>query len=147
MNVQTKMKAAAPVRPDLDPDLNNLAMSKEAQPLFDAVKKHIEENVAPITDEFFRLGEGRTDDWSWAPGQLELLEARQGQGQGLRPVELLPARRPRSAGASPTSTTPISPPSSASSRWRRSRSTAPRPTPATWKCWRRSARPSRRRSG
>jgi len=31
MNVQTKMKAAAPVRPDLDPELNNLAMSKEAR--------------------------------------------------------------------------------------------------------------------
>jgi hypothetical protein len=74
MNVTTKMKAAAPVRPDLDPELNNLAMSKEAQPLFDAVKKHIEENVAPMSDEFFRLGEGRKDAWSWAPGQLELLE-------------------------------------------------------------------------
>ena len=74
MNVTTKMKAAVPVRPDLDPELNNLAMSKEAQPLFDAVKKHIEENVAPMSDEFFRLGEGRKDAWSWAPGQLELLE-------------------------------------------------------------------------
>src|ERR1700738_2415999 len=49
-------------------------MSKEAQPLFDAVKAHIEENVAPITEEFFRLGEGRKERWSWAPGQLELLE-------------------------------------------------------------------------
>src|SRR5271169_2690728 len=74
MNVQTKMKAAAPVRPDLDPELNNLAMSKEAQPLFDAVKKHIEENVAPIADEFYRLGEGRAERWSWGPGQLELLQ-------------------------------------------------------------------------
>ena len=62
------------VRPDLDAELNNLAMSKEAQPLFDAVKAHIDENVAPITEEFFRLGEGRKDRWSWAPGQLELLE-------------------------------------------------------------------------
>ena len=74
MNVTTKMKPAAAVRPDLDAELNNLAMSKEAQPLFDAVKKHIEENVAPITEEFFRLGEGRKERWSWAPGQLELLE-------------------------------------------------------------------------
>src|SRR6266849_5264787 len=72
MNVMTKRDAS--VRPDLDPELNNLAMSKEAQPLFDAVKKHIEDNVAPISDEFFRLGEGRKDPWSWAPGQLELLE-------------------------------------------------------------------------
>src|SRR4029453_17104823 len=74
MNVTTRMKPAAAVRPDLDPELNNLAMSKEAQPLFDAVMKHIEENVAPISDEFFRLGEGRKENWSWAPGQLELLE-------------------------------------------------------------------------
>ncbi len=58
----------------LDPRLNHLAMSDEAQPLFNAVKKHIAENVAPIEEEFHRLGEGRKDRWSWAPGQLELLE-------------------------------------------------------------------------
>ena len=50
-------------------------MSEGAQPLLDAVKKHIDENVEPITEEFYRLGEGRADRWSWAPGQLELLEA------------------------------------------------------------------------
>ena len=43
-------------------------------PLLDAVKKHIAENVEPIVEEFYRLGEGREDRWSWAPGQLELLE-------------------------------------------------------------------------
>ena len=59
---------------DIDADLNNLTMSAEAEPLLDAVKKHIAENVAPITEEFYRLGEGREDRWSWAPGQLELLE-------------------------------------------------------------------------
>ncbi len=60
----------------LDPqsDLNNLAMSEKAAPLYEAVKKHIADNVAPIGDEFHRLGENRTDRWSWAPGQLELLE-------------------------------------------------------------------------
>ena len=61
----------AAARPDLEAELNNLAMSKEAQPLFDAVMRHIEENVAPITEEFYRLGEGRKERWSWAPGQLE----------------------------------------------------------------------------
>ena len=76
MNVHAAATKPAPKkpRPDLNAELNNLAMSKESQPLFDAVKKHIEENVAPITEEFFRLGEGRKDRWSWAPGQLELLE-------------------------------------------------------------------------
>ena len=67
-------KPAAAPRPDLDAELNNLAMSQAAKPLFDAVKKHIDENVAPMSEEFFRLGEGRKDPWSWAPGQLELLE-------------------------------------------------------------------------
>jgi len=58
----------------LDAELNNLAMSAKAAPLFEAVKKHIAENVEPIAEEFYRLGEGRADRWSWAPGQLELLQ-------------------------------------------------------------------------
>ncbi len=57
----------------LDADMYNLTMSEEALPLLDAVKKHITDNVAPIVDEFYALGEGREDRWSWAPGQLELL--------------------------------------------------------------------------
>ena len=32
---------------DLDADLFELAMSAEAQPLMDAVKRHIDDNVAP----------------------------------------------------------------------------------------------------
>ena len=92
MNVMAKRDA--PVRPDLNnPELNNLAMSKEAQPLFDAVMKHIEENVAPISEKFFKLGEGRKDNWSWAPGQLELLDGAKAKAKSQRPVELLPARR------------------------------------------------------
>ncbi|HEY1928217.1 MAG TPA: acyl-CoA dehydrogenase family protein [Caulobacteraceae bacterium] len=59
---------------DLEAELNNLGMSKDARPLFEAVKRHIAENVAPISEEFYRLGEGRADRWSWAPGQLELLQ-------------------------------------------------------------------------
>ncbi len=59
---------------DYTSDLNNLAMSEEAVPLLEAVKKHIVDNVDPITEEFHRLGEGRADRWSWAPGQLELLD-------------------------------------------------------------------------
>jgi acyl-CoA dehydrogenase len=60
--------------PDLEADLFNLAMSAEAQPLMDAVKKHIEDHVAPITEEFFALDKEKTDRWSWHPRQLELLE-------------------------------------------------------------------------
>jgi hypothetical protein len=39
-----------------NPDLFDLTMSDEAQPLLDAVKKHIKENVDPITEEYHRLG-------------------------------------------------------------------------------------------
>ena len=59
---------------DLDKDLFNLAMSDEALPLMDAVKKHIAENVEPITEEFFALDKEKTDRWSWHPRQLELLD-------------------------------------------------------------------------
>lgn len=57
-----------------NPELYDLSMSKSAQPLLEAVKEHIRDNVDPITEEFFRLGEGRADRWSWMPGQLELLD-------------------------------------------------------------------------
>ena len=69
-------KHAFEVTPEQEVELNDLRMSKESQPLFDAVKKHIAENVEPIAEEFYRLGEEqkRTNRWSWHPRQLELLE-------------------------------------------------------------------------
>ena len=57
----------------VNPDLFDLTMSDEARPLLDRVKKHIQENVAPIVDEYDRLGEEREHEWEFAPGQLELL--------------------------------------------------------------------------
>lgn len=57
-----------------DQDLFNLAMSEEAKPLMAAVQKHIEENVEPMTEEFFRLNTQKEDRWSWHPRQLELLD-------------------------------------------------------------------------
>ncbi|HWK34752.1 acyl-CoA dehydrogenase family protein [Sphingomonas sp.] len=59
---------------DRDAEMNDLRMSEGARPLFDAVKRHIAENVDPITEEFYRLGHDRKNRWEWAPGQLELLE-------------------------------------------------------------------------
>ena len=55
-------------------DLYELSMSEESQPLMAAVKKHIEENVEPITEEFEALHQEKEDRWSWHPRQLELLE-------------------------------------------------------------------------
>ena len=60
--------------PDLEADLFNLAMSEQAQPLMDAVQKHITGNIEPITEEFFALDKEKEDRWSWHPRQLELLE-------------------------------------------------------------------------
>ena len=72
--LEPAMNKIVDIRPDAEAELNNLAMSESAKPLMEAVKRHIAENVEPITEEFFRLGENRTDRWSWAPGQLELLQ-------------------------------------------------------------------------
>ena len=55
-------------------DMNDLRMSEGARPLYDHVRKFIKETVNPMSEEFHRLGEGRTDIWSYAPGQLECLE-------------------------------------------------------------------------
>ncbi|BEV00467.1 acyl-CoA dehydrogenase family protein [Novosphingobium olei] len=63
------------------PELDDLRMSESARPLLEAVKRHIAENVDPITEEYFRLGEGRADRWSFAPGQLELLDGAKGKAK------------------------------------------------------------------
>ena len=56
-------------------DLNDLRISEAAVPLLEHVKRFIAETVEPMSVEFHRLGEGRADRWSYAPGQLEVLEA------------------------------------------------------------------------
>ncbi|MFM8483167.1 MAG: acyl-CoA dehydrogenase family protein, partial [Actinomycetota bacterium] len=55
-------------------DAMNLAMSAKAVPLYEAVVKFIAEEVEPVTAEYYRLGEGRVDRWSYGKGQLELLD-------------------------------------------------------------------------
>jgi acyl-CoA dehydrogenase len=62
-------------------DLNDLRMSTGAMPLLQHVKKFIAETVEPMSAEFHRLGEGRADRWSYAPGQLELLDAAKDQAK------------------------------------------------------------------
>ena len=63
----------------------DLRMSEGVRPLYDAVVQFIGDEVDPITEEFYRLGEGRADRWSWASGQLELLEGAKAKAraQGL----------------------------------------------------------------
>ena len=55
-------------------DMYDLRMSDEVKPLYEKVKAFIRDEVEPMSVEFFKLGEGREDRWSYAPGQLELLE-------------------------------------------------------------------------
>ena len=52
----------------------DLRMSTGVEPLYEAVKTFIGQEVDPITEEFHRLGENREERWSWGDGQLELLE-------------------------------------------------------------------------
>jgi acyl-CoA dehydrogenase len=55
-------------------ELNDLRMSEKAMPLLQHVRRFIKETVQPMSEEFHRLGENKTDIWSYAPGQLEVLE-------------------------------------------------------------------------
>jgi len=55
-------------------DALNLSMSEHALPLYEAVKAFIQNEVEPITAEFYRLGQNRTEHWGYGEGQLELLE-------------------------------------------------------------------------
>ena len=55
-------------------DLNDLRMSEASAPLYEHVKRFITETVAPMQDEFRKLGEGNQDRWNFAPGQLDVLE-------------------------------------------------------------------------
>jgi len=41
----------------------------------EAVKKHIAENVDTISEEFYKLNEGKANPWEYHPRQLELLES------------------------------------------------------------------------
>ena len=59
---------------DRENELNDLRMSDKGRPLYEAVKRHIAENVAPIEQEFDELDHAKTDRWSWHPRQLELLD-------------------------------------------------------------------------
>ncbi len=60
----------------LDPsdDSFDLRMSAGAKPTLEKVKSFIADHVEPITEEYYALGEGRPDRWSYGEGQLELLQ-------------------------------------------------------------------------
>ena len=53
--------------------LNDLRMSEQSRPLYDHVRKFIASTVEPMSVEFYRAGEKKTDRWSFTPEQLEIL--------------------------------------------------------------------------
>src|SRR3978361_163279 len=56
-----------------DDELNDLRMSQQVRPLYDHVRQFIRETVEPMSVEFYRHGEKKTDRWSFTPEQLEVL--------------------------------------------------------------------------
>jgi acyl-CoA dehydrogenase len=59
---------------DFRGELYNLGISAPARCLLDKVKAFIAAEVEPMSEQFFALGEGRSNRWSYVPGQLELLD-------------------------------------------------------------------------
>ncbi len=55
-------------------ELNDLRMSEKAMPLYEQVKAFIKDTVEPVSKEFHKLGENRKERFSYAPGQLEVLQ-------------------------------------------------------------------------
>lgn len=66
-------------------ELNDLRMSEAAIPLYDHVRRFIRDVVEPMSVEYFKLDEEKTDRWTFAPGQLELLDSAKAEAkkQGL----------------------------------------------------------------
>ena len=60
---------------DFGGELFNLGISAKARPLLERVKEFIETEVTPMEQQYFALGDRREDRWSFAPGQLDLLDA------------------------------------------------------------------------
>ncbi|MEM8905018.1 MAG: acyl-CoA dehydrogenase family protein [Actinomycetota bacterium] len=67
------------------PEMYDLSISEKSLPLLEAVKKFIADEVVPMSEKFDALGEGREDRWSYADGQLELLDGvkQMAKDQGL----------------------------------------------------------------
>ena len=58
---------------DFGGELYNLAISPKARELLERVRAFLVAEVLPMEEKFFALDAEKTDPWSYAPGQLELL--------------------------------------------------------------------------
>jgi acyl-CoA dehydrogenase len=68
---------------DLSDELHNLALSPKGRSLLDQVKSFINDEIDPMTERFEALGDGREERWSFAPGQLELLDQTKARAKAL----------------------------------------------------------------
>jgi acyl-CoA dehydrogenase len=74
MNKVVQEKAQSSFNLNPQDELNDLRMSAKAVPLLEHVKRFVRETVDPMSHEFEKLGEGKANPWTYAPGQLEVLE-------------------------------------------------------------------------
>ena len=70
------------IAPDLDADLNNLVMSRQAEPLLAAVKKFISAEIQPQTEAFERAAGEHGDRWSLSPRQEDILNDLKDKAKG-----------------------------------------------------------------
>ena len=68
---------------DATDEMFDLRMSAEARPLLDEIKTFVADDVEPMSEEFERLGRANSERWTWAPGQLELLDATKAKAKEL----------------------------------------------------------------
>ena len=82
MNQPTAKTVSAFAQTPSDP-LNDLRMSEKAVPLYEHVKRFIKETVEPMATQYEALAVGRTgaDRWTYAPGQLDLLNGAKEQAK------------------------------------------------------------------
>ena len=59
---------------DFGGEMYNLAMSETARPLLERVKSFLAGDVCPMEERFFALKGVQADRWSFAPGQLALID-------------------------------------------------------------------------
>ena len=72
---QANAKTASAFKLSPNDPLNDLRMSEKAMPLYEHVKRFIKETVEPMAEKYEKLGEGRAERFSYADGQLDLLNA------------------------------------------------------------------------
>lgn len=62
-------------------ELYSLSISDQAQVLLEAVRDHMQNNIDPVTDEFYALNKIKSNRWSFHDRQLEIIETAKNQAK------------------------------------------------------------------